>query len=264
MSKALVIKAADFSANKLTTITFGEPVPCTGITLDKSTLEILSIGGTATLIATATPADTTDALTWASSNDDVATISNGVITSIGVGTATITVTCGGYSATCVVTSRAFMDVDVAKVAGSYPDGGAAASGENGITSIYAGARYGGLYCSEGLLHLHGSAGANLYPYIFANNTTRIKITVKSGNINAIYRVLWYNHSKAASGYSAECEMIMKDSTGHNFTDGVYIVDIPTVEGYTIDSFVLGLRGVSGSTIVESDLDAIEVEFLPSA
>ena len=44
-----------------------------------------------------TPSDTTDEMTWDSSNTNVATVSNGVVTAVGKGTATITVKSGNFS-----------------------------------------------------------------------------------------------------------------------------------------------------------------------
>lgn len=81
------------------------PVSVTGVSLDKSEL-LLSEGGEETLVATITPATPTNPnITWTSSNTSVATVSNGVVTAVAEGNATITVTTedGGYTATCAVT-----------------------------------------------------------------------------------------------------------------------------------------------------------------
>lgn len=61
----------------------------TSIALDKDTLEIYN-GTNSTLIATATPANHTDSILWKSSNTDVATVSNGVVTGKTKGVCTIT------------------------------------------------------------------------------------------------------------------------------------------------------------------------------
>ena len=61
--------------------------------------------GTTTLTATTVPADAT--VTWTSSDDDVATVEDGVVTGVAAGTATITasITVDGtsYTDTCAVT-----------------------------------------------------------------------------------------------------------------------------------------------------------------
>jgi uncharacterized protein YjdB len=63
-------------------------------------------GDTGTLVATVAPANATNKnVTWASDNEAVATVVNGVVTPVAAGTATITVTTedGGKTATCAVT-----------------------------------------------------------------------------------------------------------------------------------------------------------------
>jgi len=77
-----------------------------GVTLDKTALTMLTISGTVTLKATVTPSNATNkAVTWSTSNPAVATVSNGVVTSIAAGSAAITVTTadGGFTAACTVT-----------------------------------------------------------------------------------------------------------------------------------------------------------------
>lgn len=61
----------------------------TSITLNKDTLEIYN-GTSSTLIANATPANHTDSILWKSSNTNVATVSNGVVTGKAKGICTIT------------------------------------------------------------------------------------------------------------------------------------------------------------------------------
>jgi hypothetical protein len=78
----------------------------TGISLNKTTLE-LPVGGTETLTAAVLPANAANkALTWGSSNTAIATVTAGQVTAMTVvGSATITVTTsdGSFTDTCVVT-----------------------------------------------------------------------------------------------------------------------------------------------------------------
>lgn len=79
-------------------------VEVSGITLSQNTAT-LTEGKTLTLTVAVSPDNATDkTVTWTSSNTTVATVdNNGKVTAKVAGTATITATAGGYSATCVVT-----------------------------------------------------------------------------------------------------------------------------------------------------------------
>ena len=75
----------------------------TSVTLDKTTAS-LKVGETVTLTATVNPDDATDkTVTWTSSDEAIATVSNGVVTAKKVGTATITAKAGDKTATCQIT-----------------------------------------------------------------------------------------------------------------------------------------------------------------
>ena len=111
MSKALVIKGANFSANKLATVTLENEVPCTGLTVSQNTITFNALDATVTLIATKTPVNSTDHIVWSSSNADVAAVVDGVVTCTGVGTATITAMCGTQSATCAVSASVTFNLD---------------------------------------------------------------------------------------------------------------------------------------------------------
>jgi uncharacterized protein YjdB len=87
-------------------------VDVTGVTLAPTTAT-LTVGETTTLTPTVLPGDATDkSVTWSSSNEAVATVSNeGVVTAVAAGEATITVTATNgtdvttddQTATCTVT-----------------------------------------------------------------------------------------------------------------------------------------------------------------
>ncbi|MGN0776752.1 MAG: CotH kinase family protein [Candidatus Ventricola sp.] len=81
--------------------TIAEEIPCTGITLDQTELTFDGAGAQ-TLTATVTPSDTTDTVVWSSDNSSIASVNGGVVTAKANGSATITATCGDYSATCIV------------------------------------------------------------------------------------------------------------------------------------------------------------------
>lgn len=82
-----------------------EVIHVTGVTLNKSSISIIK-DNTFELEATVTPNDATNkSVTWSSSNENVATVdSNGVVSGVASGNATITVTTtdGGFTAQCSV------------------------------------------------------------------------------------------------------------------------------------------------------------------
>lgn len=94
-------------------VSYGEDLPniAYGLTNSKSSVS-LNVGGSTTLSATYyrtvdgvkdTETDVTSYAAWTSSNPSVATVSGGKITGVAEGTATITATYNGYSATATVT-----------------------------------------------------------------------------------------------------------------------------------------------------------------
>ena len=126
------------------------PVSVSGVTLDKTTLTI-EMGQTATLIATVSPENTADkSVTWSNDKTDIATVKDGVVTAVAVGTATITVTSvadATKKATCTVTVEAskFIEVNGVKVA----VGNLVADGDHGAK--IGTATDGGLYFQFGSL-----------------------------------------------------------------------------------------------------------------
>jgi len=76
----------------------------TSVSLSQTSLVTLAKGSTYTLVATVNPSDADDpSLVWTSSNPNVVSVSaSGVVTAVGIGSATVTVKSndGGYSASC--------------------------------------------------------------------------------------------------------------------------------------------------------------------
>ncbi|QOX63706.1 S8 family serine peptidase [Anoxybacterium hadale] len=84
------------------------PVPVTGILLNPNTMLLMEGGATGTLTATVSPVNATNkAVTWTSSDNNVATVVNGIVTPVSTGTTTITAAAqaGGFKATCTVTVK---------------------------------------------------------------------------------------------------------------------------------------------------------------
>ena len=90
--------------NKLSKAIFIEPaehqsIPCTSISLNQKSLSFNSFTQQ-TLVANISPSNTTDNIIWKSSNNNVATVNNGLVTVVGNGNCVITVTCGSQVASC--------------------------------------------------------------------------------------------------------------------------------------------------------------------
>ncbi len=83
------------------------PIAVTGVTLSSSSITLIE-GDSQTLQATVKPSNATDkSVTWSSSNNDVATVSeSGTVTAVKAGTAEITAKAGEKTATCTVTVKA--------------------------------------------------------------------------------------------------------------------------------------------------------------
>ncbi len=78
-------------------------VEATEIILSK-TETVLEKGKTETITATVKPDNTTDkTVTWTSGNEKIVTVTDGVITAVGAGTAKIVASCGDVTAECLVT-----------------------------------------------------------------------------------------------------------------------------------------------------------------
>lgn len=78
-------------------------IAVTSVNITQASAE-LKVGETVQLTATVQPNNATNkTITWTSSNQSVATISNGLVTAVGEGKSTITASAGGKNATCTVT-----------------------------------------------------------------------------------------------------------------------------------------------------------------
>ncbi|MBQ8546335.1 MAG: leucine-rich repeat protein [Clostridia bacterium] len=93
-------------ANCIVTVKAKAPdtIDVTAIVLSQSSVT-LEVGSAQNIVATVSPSNATDkTVTWTSSNSDVATVNNGVVSAVGVGTATITAgSSNGLQAICEVT-----------------------------------------------------------------------------------------------------------------------------------------------------------------
>lgn len=102
-----------------------DDVSVTGVSLDKTSAE-LEVGGTLALTKTIEPANATNQnVSWNSSAENVATVANGTVTAVAVGSAVITVKTadGGKEATCTITVKE-------KTSGSEGEGGSSGGSDD--------------------------------------------------------------------------------------------------------------------------------------
>lgn len=103
-SGTAVITATTEDGNKIAQCVVTVNVPVEGITLNHSNIS-LPIENTIELIPTITPFDATNQeILWSTSNSSIATVKDGIVTAVGRGDATITVTTqdGNFKATCFI------------------------------------------------------------------------------------------------------------------------------------------------------------------
>ena len=125
-------------------VTVTPPVMASAVTLDKTELNLYT-GDTAALTAAIQPEDTTDpTIAWTTTDAEVASVQNGVVTARKTGTATITASCGEAKAQCAVTVKA--PAEPAQKDGVYQIGNAdelvwfvkkVNGGENTISAVLA-------------------------------------------------------------------------------------------------------------------------------
>ena len=111
-----------------------EPQAEASLSLSKSDFTLFTAGATWQLKASATPAG--GALTWSSSDEEVATVSdNGTVTAVAVGTATITAkdASTGLTATCIV--RCDWEDEAPENGGSSSSGDTSTGGSSSSASV---------------------------------------------------------------------------------------------------------------------------------
>ena len=237
MSKALLIKGSDFSVNKCGTVHYLVTVPCESIALDQTALTLNTLDSQI-LTATVTPADTTDAVEWASSDETVATVEDGLVTVRGLGTVTITATCGEQSATCAIS------VDNIELTGFEFGSATNMRGDDNFATGNVPDNYKNAYYADKIplnstrLRLSRSSAFvgdfNLAPALLPNNVGSVRFT--SADVSGMYHLLLYN-SKQESTLSA-CAAIVAKTRQYAPSNGA--VDVTMNVPSEADSFTMGL------------------------
>lgn len=267
MSRALVIKGANFAENKLTTISFVHDTPCTGITLLSDAINISSLTPV-TVEYTVTPTNTTDAVIWTSSDETVAIVANGTITPVGVGTAVITATCGNYSDTVSVsvTLSASPDYDWAYINGTAGGTSTYTPMSNDKNMVAFGS--GDEATEYELMPTTESRVANPYAIKLPTNTARLRISANSYDIfyNSTSGVVLWSKNEA-SGVSEKPANAIKNIGKNevNFRNGPIVCNVP--EG--ADCVNVMFRLTAAQTDYHSNPDGyatdngFNIEFLPA-
>lgn len=244
----ITVRSVD-NPNITTSCTINVLIPCQSITLSESNLTFTS-RTTHTLIATCVPSNTTDSISWTSSNTNTAIVSNGLITVIANGETTIKATCGSCSAICTVV------VNIQEAQYTFLD----SVNMIGTTGIETGIQIGTALNSEfefafalnstsygNLLMSSSSASSNTYGYRIRQEMSNIfvsyswlneKITTLSSYGEKIIISLkqqrytmgdssvWCPTSATATTYPLRiCNMPMKFSYLKVWNDGELVLDI---------------------------------------
>ena len=265
MARTLIIKNADFSVNKVTTVTFTS-VPCTGIALASDTITIT--GRQSVVVGyTVTPADTTDAVTWASSNTDIMTVAGGVITVVGVGTCTLTATCGSYSDTATVTVQMFADPEWYMQMYTINDS-AHVLYWSGTDTLFVSLYGQGAQAGQYTIYNANDPTDNKPVLKLPGNTGRVKISVTTASTfyDAAYSRLFWMKDQSAGWSAADVAYYDSAETAYNIrsnTEKIYTVP----EGIDAIAFYTRLSSAQSSAAdakAAIDASGFKIEFLPPA
>lgn len=191
MGKGILATGVDFAnvaVCQVEILTPPEPVHCTGISLNQSTLTFDSAEEQKQVIATVTPANTTDVLVWSSSNENVASVSNGIVTIHGIGSAVITASCGNQSATVSINQSSIKaqyeyTTVTGKTCGSNPVlDDKRILGTNTMSSQSIG---GQAYTNTDDLRIWGGSSAGVECIRVPYGATTVKISTDGGSVSYI-------------------------------------------------------------------------------
>lgn len=279
MATTLVIKNANFSANKLATVSFGGDIPCEGITLSDETKTLSAIGESATLTATLIPANTTDTVTWSTSDSNVVNVVDGVITAVSIGEAVITATCGTQTASCAVSVEVVPDF---VVVGAFNARKATGGVLNECVTTQTGQGKNGIIAgnssdeSKRTVDRNGGSQGELdsnfrfVPIPIPAGAKRVKLESKLEKSSSVLgmqtRFLWFNSTTSDTGYvGAKCVDGKSGDSNWDQNEAVtsITVDIPDLTG--IDSFAVSIKMADYAIAYNSDYASeFELTFLTAA
>lgn len=221
----------------------GEIVPATGISLDKTTLSFTT-ATTQTLIATVDPSNSTDKVTWESSNTGIATVSGGVVTPASNGSCTITAKSGSYSASCEVTVAVESEIVTYTITNNLTN----TSTDNPVTTITKNSPYEANLTPD-TNHEFDSVivtmgGVDVTSDVYTNGT--IVISVVTGNVVI---------TAIASEPQSEEVVMLKSITG----DGASYIDTEFIVENNTNVFELSGTLASSTSVTLFGADGYNVE-----
>lgn len=258
MATTLVIKGTSFATNKLDTVTFTDPVPCKGITLASDSFSFTEYGQEKIIGYTLTPSDTTDTVSITSGNTNIVEIVSGKAVAYGVGSTTITITCGNQTATISVSSEMTMQNKNFK-SGKYVTQRVSSGGEKYPYAVENALETFG-YC--GTTEEWGSgrvAAISSKPYIpvarIPRNVSSITVNVLSNAYKAV--VAFFDSTRQGTQDLVSNAYCLAGPLPSNVDFGTRTIPVP--DG--ADSFVISYRQPSGN-FVQSDFENQNVVFNP--
>lgn len=187
MSYVLKLPKVNFSAVAVDHVTYIESIPCTAISLSPSSLTFDTFEESKQITASLTPVNTTDTPVWASSNENVATVANGVVTIHGIGTATITATCGEQNATVSISATSLKITDIVPIQGKYTTYNDSKLYPNLLTDASNETILMTYSASKPVLHLYNSNEGQLFPVPYGASTIKVVTSDASSVYAYIYR-----------------------------------------------------------------------------
>lgn len=203
-------------------------IKVTSVTLSQTSLTLYT-GGTAKVKATVKPNNATNKkVTWKSSNENVVKVVNGEITAIGEGSAKITATAGGKSATLTVTVVSNETTNTNTILQDAKDSITAKTITTGNTDINY--TYAGCTITNTANNVSNNANQTV---VSGGVVTKLYRPVSNGSISSTYNIVCENesdtktvsHTIAASTYTYTSEKNV----------GTYILKVNGATNYTLNS-----------------------------
>lgn len=265
MKNVLVIRGADFSSHKVKKIDFViDEIPCAGLSINESS-HVATTFGNFTLAATPSPSNTTDEVIWESSNDNIATVTNGVVSIVGLGNVDIIARCGNQVATCSVNAGAIEMNDLYFINEQISANGSVGSGfiQRGTPFPKPNAFLGVIRVSDdtSIVSISSydsiSEKVRIIPIVMPYGATKIRITSTSAIPSTNFNYVYWCDSKTAVGSSKSPLYVNADTIG-NLSSIVGSAEYAMAEG--ADSVAIAFRASSNIEDISAFIETYGLKF----